>query len=405
MNQQIQNDKAQQSGKSLSDARLNQLIEPITMPSGSIIRDGKHIPLAQRLDPARLIVDLYNRNPSDLRRRYRVTTVSIPIDSQGSLWVGKAGSVILQEDFQGNYWVIQDGNDSYLVPKDGIRLNPNSLEPLAMLCNFENQADVTCPLKLTKVAVVSRISGSEGWQLEEKGSLYFDSDRPLQSVAVPSTVFSPIKPSLPDKVRSIPDSTSKLQDKINQLEQVSLQQKSENYRLQAVISQLKAQLRQLTAKIEKGHESSDRPQPSFELPANPPEFDSFKSFLLSQYTRDPKLLRSLAIEVSLTENSLGNYRLVQAVVFEEGIGSYWLFRPAQQQQAYLLPKANFRFNTNNLDSVKVCFNFSSDSEIYYSKFTVVSPAIVLHVGQGKEWQLQERGWLEFQSTSQENPDA
>ena len=331
--------------------------------------------------------------------------MSIPTEAQGSLRGGKTEAVVLQEDRQGIYWIIQDWDNSYLVPKGEIRVNSSTLEPLAVLYNFENQADVDRPLTLTNVAIVSRLSGNEGWELAEKGSLRFGEYHPSQSVPIPSTASPPVKSSLPDKARLPADSASKLQEKINQLEQVSLQQRSENQRLQATIAQLETQLKQLTEKIELKPESRDRPQQTSEPPASPLEFDSFKSFSLNQYNREPKSLRSLAIEVSLTENSLGNYRSVQAVIFEEGVGSYWLFRPDQQQQAYLVPKANFRFNTNNLDSVKVCFNFSLDSEIDYSKFTVVSPAIVLHVGQGKEWQLQERGWLEFQSTKQENPDA
>jgi len=155
---------------------------PIDTPYGCPINQGSGTPpyltstppvSTHRPSAEQVLVSRYNITPKKLKEEYSFKTVSIPIDAQGSLWVGKAGSVILQEDIQGNYWVIQDGNNIYLVPKDRIRLNANNLEPLAALYDFENQADVDRPLKLTKVAVVSRISGSEGWQLEEKGSLYF----------------------------------------------------------------------------------------------------------------------------------------------------------------------------------------------------------------------------------------
>ena len=116
MNPQIQSNKVQQPRQRPSDDSSNRPIAPIIVPSGSIIRDGKPISLAQRSDPAQLLVDMYNRNPSDLRKVYGVVPVSIPIDARSNLmgW-RKPEVVILEKDVQGSYWVIQDWEQQLFV--------------------------------------------------------------------------------------------------------------------------------------------------------------------------------------------------------------------------------------------------------------------------------------------------
>ena len=178
--EKIQDYKGQQFGQSAYYPH-SPSVAPVTRSQREEPRGNRTPPLPNPTSPMftchktveQSLVDLYNQNLSKLKEGYGTKTVSIPIDAQGSLWVGKTEAAALKEDRQGNYWVIEDGGNSYLVPKGEIRLNSSSLESLAVLYDFENQADVDRPLKLTKVAVVSRLSGSEGWQLKEKGSLRF----------------------------------------------------------------------------------------------------------------------------------------------------------------------------------------------------------------------------------------
>jgi len=130
---------------------------------------------------------------------------------------------------------------------------------------------------------------------------------------------------------------------------------------------------------------------------------------LPQYNQDPKSMAKYAMEVLATEESLHNYWLARErqVIFEQGHGSYWLLWADETGQTrYLVPKAHFRFNANNLDSVKVCFDFPDYTGNDYSNFSVTAPAIVSQIipatqqqDQRLQWQLDERGWLEFRANN------
>jgi len=130
---------------------------------------------------------------------------------------------------------------------------------------------------------------------------------------------------------------------------------------------------------------------------------------LPQYNQDPKSMAEYATEVLSTEESLGNSWLARErqVIFEPGNGSYWLLCPDETKQTgYLVPKPNFRFNANNLGSVKICFDFPDYTGNDYSNFSVTAPAIVSKIipatqqqDQLPQWQLDKRGWLEFRANN------
>jgi len=152
--------------------------------------------------------------------------------------------------------------------------------------------------------------------------------------------------------------------------------------------------------------SSEPPPPAIILEDDSAASSHVQPPWLPRYNQAPKSMSKYAVEVLATEDSLHNYWVARErqVIFEQGNGSYWIFWADETRQTgYLVPKANFRFNANNLDSVKVCFNFPDYSGSDYSNFSVTSPAIVSKINseaqqdQPPQWQLKERGWLEFRA--------
>jgi len=117
------------------------------------------------------------------------------------------------------------------------------------------------------------------------------------------------------------------------------------------------------------------------------------------------------IEIGSTEDSLGDRWLARETpfTFKERTGSYWLvkFGEPNSQRCYLVPnRKKFRFNVNNLNSIRVCFDLNQpeteDSPKFnpaafnLTQYEVVYPAEVLQTGVANVWQLENRGLLKFQ---------
>ena len=61
----------------------------------------------------------------------------------------------------------------------------------------------------------------------------------------------------------------------------------------------------------------------------------------------------------------------------------------------LVPSQNFRINQNNYKSVEDLFECQNYDPNYSDSYTVIRPAVVYPLADGKTWQLQLRGILEF----------
>ncbi|MCA2940612.1 MAG: hypothetical protein IM319_16230 [Microcystis sp. M113S1] len=61
----------------------------------------------------------------------------------------------------------------------------------------------------------------------------------------------------------------------------------------------------------------------------------------------------------------------------------------------LVPSQYFRINQNNYKSVEDLFECQNYDPNYSDSYTVIRPAVVYPLADGKTWQLQLRGILEF----------
>ena len=62
---------------------------------------------------------------------------------------------------------------------------------------------------------------------------------------------------------------------------------------------------------------------------------------------------------------------------------------------YLVPSKSFRITDNNYKTVEGLFKFLNYQRGYAEKFELLKPAKVITLPGNQQWQLEERGILEF----------
>jgi hypothetical protein len=119
------------------------------------------------------LVNLYNENPKIFSDNYKVEVVSETEESinQRHLIISQP---IIEKHRHGNYWILKPSGCEYLVPKENFKINEHSYNAVEALFEcLDYQASGSLEFKLVKPAKVSSITGSEKWQLEERGIIQF----------------------------------------------------------------------------------------------------------------------------------------------------------------------------------------------------------------------------------------
>ncbi len=120
-------------------------------------------------------VEIYNRD-KNLFDEYATYTVTETKDSRDNRLAGRSETVFLSSISKGNYWIVEENNNSYLVPHAKISINEHNkrytIENI-FECNESSSGDYN--FLLIQPAKVSKID-SELWQLEKKGKIEFIPD-------------------------------------------------------------------------------------------------------------------------------------------------------------------------------------------------------------------------------------
>ncbi len=138
-------------------------------------------------------------------------------------------------------------------------------------------------------------------------------------------------------------------------------------------------------------DSQTSPSPE---PSNSNSSNSSNSSGLDSYHSDSR--PSSLIEVYPTEESLAN-RLrgsrEPTILESKRRGIYGVYLDGNYH--CLVPSQYFRINQNNYKSVEDLFECQNYDPNYSDSYTVIRPAVVYPLADGKTWQLQLRGILEF----------
>ena len=121
--------------------------------------------------------------------------------------------------------------------------------------------------------------------------------------------------------------------------------------------------------------------------------------LIEAYNYAPRVLSRKAIKVSKIDLKGRRSSNSGVLLGEERNGNYWVM-VTEKGDYWLLPKANFRINSFNKDTVKSLFKFNGSLSEDAREFILVELAKVSLTPGGDQWQLEERGVLDFGGNSQ-----
>lgn len=117
--------------------------------------------------------------------------------------------------------------------------------------------------------------------------------------------------------------------------------------------------------------------------------------LVEQYNQKRETL-SNAEEVSETKESITNRRLGSnySIIFaQQRRGNYWIVE--KEGRNYLVPSDNLRLNEYNVKTVESVFECRGFQPHSVNNFQLLQPAIVKETNEGKNWQLDQPGILQF----------
>ncbi|NES19559.1 MAG: hypothetical protein F6K41_11680 [Symploca sp. SIO3E6] len=128
--------------------------------------------LPANLSAAQLVVRDYNTNPASLQPK--ATIVSETGESIEQRRLGRNLAPILEKNRGGNYWILNSGNSSYLVPDIDITINEYNYGTLKSLfeCSISEPEDFS-NWQLIKPAEVVPIASGKQWQLSKLGIIQF----------------------------------------------------------------------------------------------------------------------------------------------------------------------------------------------------------------------------------------
>ena len=119
--------------------------------------------------------------------------------------------------------------------------------------------------------------------------------------------------------------------------------------------------------------------------------------LIEAYNYAPRVLSRKAIKVSKIDLKGRRSSNSGVLLGEERNGNYWVM-VTEKGDYWLLPKVNFRINSFNKDTVKSLFKFNGSLSEDAREFILVELAKVSLTPGGDQWQLEERGVLNFGGT-------
>jgi hypothetical protein len=134
---------------------------------------SKPVPLAPR--SAYPFLDFYRQNPEQFKSQYTPTPVSEVAENLQKRWAGDQQEIVLGEDRQGNYWLVTEGNTTYLIPNHKLKINDINMRTAGGLFDCGSYIPGYRSLNIIRPAIVSSLLGTSDrrWRLEQKGVLEF----------------------------------------------------------------------------------------------------------------------------------------------------------------------------------------------------------------------------------------
>ncbi|GBF78793.1 WD40 repeat domain-containing protein [Aphanothece sacrum] len=166
-------------------------------------------------------------------------------------------------------------------------------------------------------------------------------------------------------------------------------------------NQLETQFNSLVKSLEQGSHpwgmiKASRVTGAMELPKIS-RIKASETELIDIYHNSPQILSHLAIIVALTPESYQRQTNESIYLEQVSNGNYWII-VTEKNNYWLIPKDNIRINANSIKTVQSLFTCQGYEEIGTRKFSLIKPAKLSLMANGKQWKLEELGILDFSNS-------
>jgi hypothetical protein len=120
-------------------------------------------------------LDFYRQNLDQFKSQYAPIPVSEVEENLQNRWAGSQQEILLGEDRHGNYWLLTEGNTTYLIPNPKLKINDLNMRTVGGLFDCGSYIPGYRSLNIVRPAIVSSFLGTSNrcWRLEQKGVLEF----------------------------------------------------------------------------------------------------------------------------------------------------------------------------------------------------------------------------------------
>jgi hypothetical protein len=121
-------------------------------------------------------LDSYNRNPDSFAQQYALTVVSEDATNINDRRSGDSTDIILSESRNGNYWLVKEGDITYLIPRPKVKIQEHNIRTVRGLFDCSTFEPDYHSFTVQQPAIVSVQSMADGlkWKVEQKGELKFN---------------------------------------------------------------------------------------------------------------------------------------------------------------------------------------------------------------------------------------
>jgi hypothetical protein len=364
------------------------------------------------------IVDIYNSLPKVLASK--VVKVAVH-PSQSS-----SDRPSLAEQKNGNYWIVLVEATYWLLPKSGLRINQFNLATVKSLFDCQGyELSEHGDFVLLEAAQVSGMPNGKEWRLEKKGVINFDPNYPAAELRSQQKQAQQEIDRLQSELEETRKQNNRLNAQVAELAYDTLQKiradlvtrdqfLEQGRRVETWEEKLNNTLNNLSETIY-NQVYKDIDKKFSEKLKNIEQDSTQENYTINdrekpiKKTKDPEVLKpqkttsiapekayKISIEVSPTEESLVNRRMggSEPIVLENKRRGYYEVYLNGNYHC-LVPSQYFKINQNNYKSVEHLFECQNYDPNHSDIYTVIRPAVVYPLADGKTWQLQLRGILEF----------
>jgi prefoldin subunit 5 len=377
--------------------------------NGSVIVTGAFT--TEKITPLNIseteLIEVYNNVPKVLLKNSiiaELTTKSYREDNQNQ-------PILLEKDEYGKYWVIVcDKKNIFLTPSINIKFHIHKLKTVEKIFDFRGVKPlVDTHFLLIKPAKVQSLPNGKEWKLLEKGILEFTNH--IFSVSFQSHLDTELQEGHNSEIKKINTQLNYFQLQLEQLREDNTNLKSQlniteikdnQANTNVEILKIHKQLQQIKSELEEFDKNHHSLQLQINNLSTVKDGNDFQDIdIIKQQIELFSLVQNYNLKLEFPEkrevtetieskfNRMNGSEVIPNFEYNNK-GVYWII-----YHKYLVPKFNLKINSHSYQLILLLFEVRNDNNLISDNFILIKPAQVKMIGNPENWQVTEKGIIEF----------